>query len=271
MEKQLIESLLSGHVEGVEALLKDHPDFNVNWGDEIKRTALHAASLNGQTEVVKLLLAHPAINVNVQTSDRATPILFSCAFGQLSVVQVLLKDPRVNVTLADRDEHTPLWWTARYGRHEVLLWLIASGRNLGDLNKKGVSGGEEYSALEIARQNNNMKVVALLERFVTNQGQTRHEVRLSLGLQDEVAAEIFAFVVFLCFDLLQLNPALASTTTGVTAAAAVRFFAIARRLPMELQMIVSHRAIGSGKDGILSKDSEAAFKSLARILFLVPF
>ena len=57
MEKQLIESLLSGHVEGVEALLKDHPDFNVNWGDEIKRTALHAASLNGQTEVVKLLLA----------------------------------------------------------------------------------------------------------------------------------------------------------------------------------------------------------------------
>jgi len=37
---------------------------------------------------------------------------------------------------------------------------------------------------------------------------------------------------------------------------------------MELQMILCHRVVGSMKQNILSKDSEAAFKSLARILLL---
>ena len=37
-------------------------------------------------------------------------------------------------------------------------------------------------------------------------------------------------------------------------------------LPMEVQMILCHRAVGSAKDGILSKDSEAAFKSLGKTL-----
>jgi len=69
--------------------------------------------------------------------------------------------------------------------------------------------------------------------------------------------------VFLCDDLLHLKPALAST---VAFTAATRFFSIARSLPMELQMILCHRAFGSMKQNILRQDSEAAFKSLARVL-----
>jgi len=37
---------------------------------------------------------------------------------------------------------------------------------------------------------------------------------------------------------------------------------------MELQMILCRHAVGSTKENILLKDSEAAFKSLARILLL---
>jgi len=35
------------------------------------------------------------------------------------------------------------------GHHEVIEWLIASGRDLGDLNKKGKSwdDGKDYNAL----------------------------------------------------------------------------------------------------------------------------
>ena len=40
---------------------------------------------------------------------------------------------------------------------------------------------------------------------------------------------------------------------------------------MELQMILCHRAVGSTKQNILHKDSEAAFKELARILLLLSF
>jgi len=40
---------------------------------------------------------------------------------------------------------------------------------------------------------------------------------------------------------------------------------------MELQMILCHRVVGSMKQNILRKDSEAAFKALARILLLPDF
>ena len=97
----------------------------------------------------------------------------------------------------------------------------------------------------------------MLERFIVDPALTRHELRVKLGILEVLAAEVFALTVFLCDDLPQLKPALTATT---------RFFAIASKLPMELQMILCHRAVDSMKQNILRKDSEAAFKSLARIL-----
>jgi len=82
---------------------------------------------------------------------------------------------------------------------------------------------------------------------------------VKLGMLDVVAAEVFALTVFLCDDLLQFKPA-----SHPAAAPAIRFFAIAVKLPMDLQMILCHRVVGSMKQNILHKDSEAAFKSLPR-------
>jgi len=66
------------------------------------------------------------------------------------------------------------------------------------------------------------------------------------------------------------KPALATSnqaaTTGSTSV--VRFFDIAVMLPMELQMVLSHRVVGSMKQNILMKDSEAAFKALAMRLII---
>jgi len=99
--------------------------------------------------------------------------------------------------------------------------------------------------------------------------QTRHELRVRLGVLDELAAEVYALTVFLCDDL-QLKPAshLAATPNHAAPAATTQLFAIVKRLPMELQMMLCHRAVDSMKQNILRKDSESAFKSLARILLL---
>ena len=73
--------------------------------------------------------------------------------GQVSVVEVLLKDPRVDVTLDDNYGFTPLWHASLCGNREIIEWLIASGRYLGDVkNKKGKDrwDGKDYTALEIA-------------------------------------------------------------------------------------------------------------------------
>jgi len=106
--------------------------------------------------------------------------------------------------------------------------------------------------------------MSLLERFTDNPTQTRYEIRVKLGVLDELAAEVFALIVFLCDDLLHLKPA----SLPAADTAAIRFFAIASKFPMELQMILCYRAVGSSKQNILRKDSEAAFKSLARILLV---
>ena len=263
-QQQLLDAAERGDVEEVSSLLTNNPGLDVNCPNERQITALHYASGYGCVEVVKLLLAHPHINVNVRVEEGQTPLSLGCWNGKVSVVEVLLKDPRVDVTLDDIDGRTPLWGASFNGYDEVIEWLIASGRDLGNVtNVKGKYGVREFSALEIARAEKFDKVSALLERFVVNPTQTRHELRVKLGVLDEVAAEIFALTVFLCDDLLHLKPALASSTSTFATA---RFFAIAFKLPMELQMILCRRAVGSMKQNTLRKDSEAAFKSLAKIL-----
>ena len=91
---------------------------------------------------------------------------------------------------------------------------------------------------------------------------------MKLGVLDELPAELFALTVFLCDDLLQLKPAPLASTPNPADAAATRFFAIAFKLPMELQMVLCCRVVGSTKQNILRKDSEVAFRSLAKVLHL---
>jgi len=142
-----------------------------------------------------------------------------------------------------------------------MKYLIASGKDLGDIeNQRGTSAWpdhKKYTALEIARYSGFDEGVSLLERFMANPLRTRHEVRLGLGMVDMVAAEHFALVIFLCDGLLQLKPSTMDFTPER------RFFVIAQRLPMELQMILCHRAAGSMKQNVIVKHSESAFKALA--------
>ena len=113
-----------------------------------------------------------------------------------------------------------------------------------DLDKEGIDGS---TVLDAARWSEMSEVVSLLERFGDDPAQTRHELRMKL------AAELFALVVLLCDGLLKLKPAPSSNP------AAVRFLTITKRLPMELQMILCHRAVGSMKQSILHKDSSQGF------------
>ena len=164
----------------------------------------------------------------------------------------MLKDSRVKVNEPDHNEYTPLWNAAYLGHLDVIKRWIASGREM-DLGKLG--DVDKTDAIGRAKEEGNTEVVTLLERFKSD-AQTRHAVRLEFGLVDELAAEMFALVVFVSDGLLQIN--------GTTPSPAARFFNIARRLPLELQMVLCFRQVGSAKEIIPGKDSEVAFKSLAR-------
>ena len=266
MEQQLVDAATNGHVKDLQALLRDNPAVDVNWRDFNGWTALHYASRNDHAEVAKLLLAHPSIDVNLQASDGSTSFSFGCVRGAVSVVIMLLKDHRVDVSLDNVNGFTPLLQAASWGQYEVIEWLIASGRDLA-IHSKGRECGKDQTALAIARQRRNIGVVSLLERFVANPALTRRELRVKFGVLDGVAAEIFAAMIFLCDELLQIRRTRASHQKSA-AADATRFLVIAKKLPMELQMVLSYRVVGSRKMNVLRRESEAAFKDLARILLL---
>ena len=199
----------------------------MNATDEEGRTALHYACQDYHSDTVRLL-------------------------------RLLLRDPRVDTTLADVNNRTPLWNVCLTGRKEGVEWLVASGKDLGDLTDVRKDFCDDNAVR--ARQAEYQSVVMLVKRFLANPAQTRQKLRVTLGVLDELAAGLFSIIVFLCDGLLQLTPALAADP------ATSRFFNITRRLPMELQMIVCHQVYDSAKESVLSKDSEAAFKSLAKTL-----
>jgi len=165
----------------------------------------------------------------------------------------MLKDSRVKVNEPDNDGWTPLYVAAWHGSLDIIKWWIASEREM-DLWKPG--DVFHTDAIGAAKMTGKTEVVALLERFKENPVETRHAMRVELGLLDALAAEMFALVVFVSDRLLQINDATAPSP-------AARFFSIARRLPLELQMMLCYRVMGSCKEIIQGKLSEVAFKELA--------
>jgi len=249
-------------VKELAELMRQDPGFNVNMKlDEYEWTLLHhACDKSGSSPVIPLLLAHPDIDVNVKTVYGATPFYFACLNGSPYCVREMLKDSGVNVNEPDKYDRTPLWCAAGNGHLGVIKWWIASGREV-DLGKPG--DVDKTDAFGRAKQSGKTEVATLLESFKANPLETRYVIRVELGLVDGLAAEMFALVVFVSDGLLQINE-----TTPTPAA---RYFNIARRLPLELQMMLCFRQVESPKEIISGKDSEVAFKSLAKRLMWSSF
>ena len=258
MELLLYEAIKASNVSKAKEILRDTPNLKVNWVNhaEYGTPFLSVACDKGLDSVVSILLAHPDINVNLKTKYGWTPLYVACLREHTSPVRLMLKDSRVKVNEPDKDGSPPLWNAAYYGYLDTIKWWIASGRGM-DLGKPGDVG--KTDVIGVAMLKGNPKVVTLLERFKSDATQTRHAMRLKLGWYDEAAAEMFALVVFVSDGLLQIK--------DTTPSPAARFFKIAKRIPLELQMILCHRQVGSGKEIIPGKDSEVAFKELAKRLW----
>ena len=235
-------------------ILKNFPNLHVNWKNEKGYTALHHACYNGHDSIVSILLAHPDIVVNQKTSDGLTPFYTACQNGRTSCVRLLLKDSRVKVNETNNGGSTPLRYAAHRGHLDIIKSWIASGREM-DL---GTPGNSQTDALGEAKKYGETAVAPLLERFKENPEETRHRMRVQLGWYDEAAVEVFALVVFVCDGLLKTK------ATNVKAGAKrTRFFAIVARLPLELQMILCRRVVGSMGENIPNGQREKAFKELA--------
>jgi hypothetical protein len=223
-------------------------------------TALHEAASLGNAAAVSVLLAHPGINVNLRDSIDCTA--FMCAFehGSVEVAGLMAQDSRVDVNIPSRF-FTPLWYSVHRGEVGLLRHLIASGKPLdvSTVGRQSGYGGTWTSALETARFTHPFHAsTALLEGYINDPVETLRRVRAKLRFPCFSAANLFATVVFLCDGFLQGR-------RGQGGEPPLRFFAMAQRLPMELQMVLCHRVYGSTRDSIISRNSEVEFRKLARV------
>jgi len=254
----MLAAVFEGNAKKLAELMRQDPGFDVNMDQNVSggHTLLHYACYgDSRSPVIPILLAHPDIDVNVKEHYGWTPFFAACHNGNTSCVREMLKDSRVKVNKPASSESSPLRRVAVNGHLDVIKWWIASGREM-DLGNPG----DIYTtdAIGAAKRSENTEVVTLLKIFKSDASKTRHAVRVELGWYDSLAAETFALVVFVSDGLLQIKV--------TTLEPAARFFSIVRRLPLELQMVLCRRVAGSAKEIIPGKDSEVAFKSLAKCL-----
>jgi len=215
---QLDIAVNNGFVDNIQDLLNANPYLNLNFTDQrVSRgpTPLHrACALFEPTKIVRLLLSQPGIDVNAKTEMGQTPFLCACLSHSVAVVEELLKDPRVDVHAADLYGRTPLWWAAFVGSNKILLRLLASGQFQPEhlLCKSEPNPLVPNTSLSTPIQAaiSNRDSSHLLMRFYNHPETCRREFRVNLGYKDELAADLFAVVVFLCDDLLQFKPKITS-------------------------------------------------------------
>ena len=210
----MLAAVESGDAEKVAEMIRQDPGFNVNMDHGYGYTFLHHACWRShRSAVIPLLLAHPDIDVNAKNEFGYTPFYLACIFGRTSCVREMLKDSRVKVNQPNNAGSTPLCYAARNGHDDVIKVWIVSGREM----DMGTPGDDRTDAIGAAKKNGMTEVVTLLERFKSDAAKTRHVMRLELGLLDELAAEVFALVVFVSDGILQIK----DTKTATPAA---RFF-----------------------------------------------
>ena len=104
-------------------------------------------------------------------------------------------------------------------------------------------------------------VLEKLWRGVTTHGKGKGKEKAHDEHADPATeVELFALVVFYSDGLLKLHPFETEKVKKKTK----RFFAIAKQLPMELQMLLCHRGVGSHGYLITTRDSEVAFRNLTK-------
>lgn len=168
----------------------------------------------GHVPIVSFLLSQSDVNVNHKNEQGHTAFLLACSNGNSDCVKLLLKDYRVDINQTDDRGSGPLWLAVMNNQLEVVKLCLASVRNrdldLGSAQWLKLERELEWKRhyLDVIAASKNIppwqdkvkksEIAGLLESFRDHPDQTRHRLRLEFGELDEIAATLFALLIFLC-------------------------------------------------------------------------
>jgi len=160
------------------------------------------------------------------------------------------------------------------GHYVVVQHLLASGRDIdtrrrSDFNNKTAAeqaraiGGRTIKPDDEAEEEFQIRkkycaaCADLIDEYERDPAAVRNRLRRQPGLREYYIGHLFALVVFHSDSFVVVNEKTAHSCTK-------RFFRIASRLPLDLQMVLCNLIFGSPKDIIPLRDSEPGFQLLTR-------
>jgi len=249
-EFQLHDAVESNRVSEIASFLRDHPELDVDVNIE---------------EYIIRVPDGPVLPELYEIANRR--FVLSVINDTQEVAMRFLREPWIFIDrVPTGGMSSALKHAFIYQRSEIFMAFIA-------LRPHQITSWlclDEFKTIKIV---DDLLIFHLLEIFQVDPHYWSSHYRREVGLLNEEAAGHYAHIIFHCDELLRLkksttiwkkcmkkyNFKLSERDTKST-----RFLEITRRLPMEIQMIVCLRAVGSAKDIIPHKVSEHAFQMLAQ-------
>jgi len=116
----LITAAENGYIDMTRSLLES--GANPNIVDDYGETALMVASIEDETEIIKLLLDRGA-SINIQDIDGNTAVMNASIYGNIDVVRILL-DRGASINIINNDGYTVLDLASRRGGHQDIVRLF---------------------------------------------------------------------------------------------------------------------------------------------------
>ena len=112
----------AGDLLKCQTLLAMEADVSHNMNSEYNQTPLHTASLNGRTQIVKLLIENRAL-VNCADKIGFTPLHAAAQEGHLDIARLLVNSgARTDATSIDGA--MPIHSAVQNNRHQILTYLV---------------------------------------------------------------------------------------------------------------------------------------------------
>jgi len=162
LDKKLIEKVKNCDLEAIKSSIKMGADVNAK--DEEGKTCLMIACEKSNFDIVELLLFEKA-KLDYKDKKGRTALHYACVQRNLRIVSSILNRDvgkrkfRKRINRKDNDGNTPLILAVKNNHYYTVNHLLLNGAIKGIKNKEG------KDAFDMARKNDNVKLMILIRTF----------------------------------------------------------------------------------------------------------